>query len=179
MFLRADAAIAEATTPAGNAHVFVRRARAGDVDAIVELVNAWAAEDLLLARTPAQIALAIDDYVVATDARGRLLGCGALRAYSPSLAELVSLAVTRETHGKGVGRLVVQAVEQLARVRGYDSVFAHTLVPAFFASVGYEAVDRTLYPEKVARPHTTCLHRELTGIAGARGDATLAIGRAA
>ena len=177
MFLRADAAIADATTPAGQGHVFVRRARAADVHAIAELVNAWAAEDLLLARAPAQIALAIDDYVVATDARGRLLGCGALRAYSPSLAELVSLAVTRATHGRGVGRRVVQAVEQLARVRGYDFVFAHTLVPAFFESVGYEPVDRALYPEKAARAHTTCLRRELAD--AARGDVTLAIGRAA
>jgi amino-acid N-acetyltransferase len=162
MFLRADATIQAATTPAAPVQPFVRRARACDVDAIAALVNAWAAEDLLLPRTPGQIALMVDDYVVATDARGRLLACGALRAYSPSLAELVSLAVSRATHGRGLGRLVVAEVERLARVRGYESLFAHTLVPAFFESVGYERVDRAMYPEKSARAHTSCLRRDLT-----------------
>lgn len=161
MFLRADATIDAALAPATDVQPFVRRARVSDVDAIAALVNAWAAEDLLLPRTATQIALMVDDYVVVTDARGRLLACGALRAYSPSLAELVSLAVSRETHGRGLGRLVVAEVERLARVRGYASLFAHTLVPAFFESVGYAQVDRELYPEKSARAHTSCMQREL------------------
>jgi N-acetylglutamate synthase-like GNAT family acetyltransferase len=40
-------------------------------------------------------------------------------------------------------------------------VFAHTLQPAFFTTLGYAAVDRALYPEKRARAHTVCLRRDL------------------
>src|SRR5215218_8861053 len=138
----------------------IRRARTADVGAISALVNGFAAEDVMLPRTPEQVALALDDYVVATDAHGRVLACGALREYSPSLAELVSLAVARKAHGRGLGRLIVAGVERLALARGFASVFAHTLTPSFF-----KAVDRELYPEKCARPHTTCLRRTLSAAA--------------
>jgi amino-acid N-acetyltransferase len=139
----------------------VRKARTADVPAIAALVNSYAEEDVMLPRTPEQVALALDDYVVATDAHGRLLACAALREYSPSLAELVSVAVAREAHGRGLGRLVVAAVERLAVKRGFPSVFAHTLTPSFFEAVGYAAVERALYPEKLGRAHTVCFRRML------------------
>ena len=141
--------------------VTVRRATPNDVAGIAALVASWAEEDILLPRAAADVARAVDDTVVAVDARGRVVACGGLREYSPSLAELVSLAVARETHGRGLGRLVVAEVERLARSRGHDRLFAHTVNPAFFVAVGYEVVDRSLYPEKVARAHTACVRREL------------------
>ena len=128
-----------------------------DVDAIVALVNGYAAEDIMLPRTAAQVALALDDYLVATDERDRVIACGALREYSPALAELVSLAVTKGAHGHGLGSLIVAEVERLARKRGFTSVFAHTLSPRFFQSCGYEQVERSLYPEKRCREKTTCM----------------------
>ena len=139
----------------------VRRARATDVPGIAALVDEWAAESLLLPRSAAEIAHAVDDYVVATDGHGRVLACAALREYSPSLAELVSVAVSRRAHGRGLGRLVVSGVEALATMRGHAAVFAHTLQPDFFAALGYEATDRTRYPEKRARAHTLCVQRSL------------------
>jgi amino-acid N-acetyltransferase len=139
----------------------VRRASAVDVGPIAALVNGYAAEDVMLPRTPEQVALALDDYVVATDPHGRLLACGALREYSPSVAELVSLAVAREAQGLGLGRLVVAEVERLALKRGFTSLFAHTVSPRFFEALGYAAVERAEYPEKRARAQTTCLRRDL------------------
>lgn len=147
--------------PGAGARALLRRAAPGDAVAISALVNGYAAEDVMLPRTPEQVLLAVDGYVVAASAHGRLLACAALREYSPSLAELVSVAVAREAHGQGLGRVVVAAVEQLAAKRGYESVFAHTLSPGFFEALGYAAVDRARYPEKVARPHTRCMHRAL------------------
>ena len=141
--------------------VLLRKAYPGDADAIAALVNGYAAEDVMLPRTSEQVLAAVDDYVVACDGRGRLLACGALREYSPSCAELVSLAVSRAAHGRGLGRVVVAEVERLAVKRGFAAVFAHTLTPAFFEACGYEACARDLYPEKKARPHTTCLRRAL------------------
>jgi len=142
----------------------VRRARAADATEVAALVGAYAAEELLLPRTPAHIALAIDDYVVATDARGRVLACAALREYSPSLAELVSVATTREAQRRGLGRLVVAGAERLALQRGYASLFAHTVSPEFFAAIGYQPADRALFPEKAARDHTLCVRRDLVAV---------------
>ena len=154
-------------TTNGSARLVVRRATTADAWEIAALVNGYAAEEIMLERSPEQVMLAADDYVVATDAHGRLLACAALKEYSPSLAELVSLAVAREAHGRGLGRLVVAAVERLAVARGHASVFAHTVSPAFFEAIGYEAVDRALYPEKRGRPHTRCFRRDLLGEAEA------------
>jgi N-acetylglutamate synthase-like GNAT family acetyltransferase len=52
-------------------------------------------------------------------------------------------------------------VERLALKRGFTSLFAHTVSPQFFEAVGYAAVDRALFPEKCARPQTTCVRRQL------------------
>lgn len=148
-------------TTNANGAVVTRKAAAADVWEIAALVNGYAAEDVMLPRSREQVLLALDDYVVATDAHGRLLACAALKEYSPSLAELVSLAVAREAHGLGLGRVVVAEVEQLAAKRGHESVFAHTLSPCFFEAVGYAVVDRGRYPEKHGRPHTACVERAL------------------
>ena len=138
-----------------------RKASVADVEQVAALVNGFAAEDIMLPRTPEQVLACLDSYVVVRDARGRVVACGALREYSPSLAELVSLAVAREAHGCGLGTTVVAAVEGLARKRGFDSVFAHTLSPRFFTACGYAVVDRALVPEKVARATTSAVWKSL------------------
>jgi amino-acid N-acetyltransferase len=143
--------------------VTVRRAEARDVAGIAALVASWSDEELLLPRTRGEIALAVDDYVVAADARGRVVACAALREYAPSLAELVSVAVARDAHGRGLGRLVVAQVERLAVARGHASLFAHTVNPAFFEAIGYERAERSLFPEKRGRAHTACFARDLVG----------------
>ena len=137
------------------------KASVSDVEAIAALVCGYAAEDIMLPRTPAQVLAALDDYLVVRDVRGRVVACGALREYSPSLAELVSLAVAREAHGRGLGSVIVAAVERLAVKRGFDSVFAHTLSPGFFETNGYAVVERALFPEKQARPTTSCVWKAL------------------
>ena len=140
----------------------VRRARRGEAQAIADLNNHFADEALMLRRTPEMIALAIDDYVVAVTPRGVVVGCGALKEYSPSLAEVAAIAVARDAHGRGLGRQIVGAVEAVAVKRGIRDVFALTLQPAFFEAIGYVRADRGHYPEKVRRDcagcarHATC-----------------------
>ncbi|HEY7893612.1 MAG TPA: GNAT family N-acetyltransferase [Gemmatimonadaceae bacterium] len=137
----------------------VRAARTGDVQGIAELVNAYAAQSVMLPRSVESIALALDDFVVAADCHGRVMACGALKPYSPSLAEVASVAVSREAHGHGVGRAVVAAVEELAVRRGVRELFALTLTPKFFESVGYGVDDRARFPEKLRRDCAACVRR--------------------
>jgi len=139
--------------------LFVRRARPNDALAISRLNNLFANEGQMLRRSPEVIALAIDDYVVVQDVSGALLACGALKEYSPSVAEVAAIAVAREAHGKGLGKAIVGAVEDLARKRGIFDLFALTLQPEFFAAVGYERVDRARYPEKIRRDCLGCARR--------------------
>ncbi|HEY9228701.1 MAG TPA: GNAT family N-acetyltransferase [Gemmatimonadaceae bacterium] len=142
-----------------TANVIIRRARTSDAEAIARLIAVFAAEALMLKRTPEMVELAIDDYVVAVNPRGEVVACGALKEYSPSVAEIAAIAVSREVHGCGVGKAIVNAVETLALKRGIYDVFALTLQPAFFAAIGYERVDRARYPEKIRRDCLGCARR--------------------
>jgi amino-acid N-acetyltransferase len=139
--------------------VSIRRALAGDVAGIAALNNRFADEALMLYRSPEMIALAIDDYLVAVDSQGRVVGCGALKEYSPSVAEVAAIAIASEAHGRGLGRQIVAAVEGLALKRGIADVFALTLQPAFFEAIGYTRVDRARYPEKIRRDCLSCARR--------------------
>ncbi len=139
--------------------LIVRRARPQDATAISHLNNTFANEGRMLKRSPEVIALAIDDYLVVENAAGELLACGALKEYSPSVAEVAAIAVSREAHGKGLGKAIVRAVEDLARKRGIYDVFALTLQPEFFAAIGYDRVDRARYPEKIRRDCLACARR--------------------
>ena len=139
--------------------VVVRRAHLEDVAPIVRLIGAFAADALMLRRTPEMVELTIDDYVVGVDAWDRVVACGALKEYSPSVAEIAAIAVSRDAHGRGVGRAIVAAVEELAIKRGTYDVFALTLQPAFFSAIGYQRVDRARYPEKIRRDCLACARR--------------------
>lgn len=129
----------------------IRPAVVRDVEQIATLVNIFAAEGRMLARSASRVALHIDDYVVAVDANGHVSACAALDEYSPSLAEVASVAVAPDDQGMGLGSAVVQAVERSARRRGIRELFAMTLSEGFFGSLGYAAAPLDRYPEKLAR----------------------------
>ena len=128
----------------------VRPANRGDIDAILELVSCYAAEGLMLPRTREQVAMNIDNYVVAVS-QGRVVACAALDEYSPSLAEVSSVAVARSEHGKGLGTDVVLGVERLARARDINEIFALSLSDRFFLALDYAPTSISRYPEKLAR----------------------------
>jgi N-acetylglutamate synthase-like GNAT family acetyltransferase len=142
-----------------RAQITLRMARPADVAPIMALVNGYASDKLMLPVTAERVVLALEDFVVAVDARGRVRGCGALKEYSPSLAEVASLAVARDVHGEGLGKRIVAALEALARVRGIGELFALTLTAGFFESAGYVITERTRFPEKIRRDCTSCARR--------------------
>lgn len=139
--------------------ITVRPACDADVAGISTLVNGYADEAIMLYRSPESVRMTLHDFVVAVDPVGTVMACGALKEYSPSLAEVASVAVAREAHGLGLGTAIVAEVERLARKRGVDELFALTLTPRFFESAGYVIGDRALYPEKIRRDCLKCPRR--------------------
>jgi amino-acid N-acetyltransferase len=132
----------------------VRRAVRADAPQILELVAQYATQGLMLARTLDEIAARVDNYVVATDGTKRVIACAALEEYSPSLAEVSSVAVAPSHHGKGLGTQVVLGIERLARARDIEELFALSLTDNFFLSLAYKATTISRYPEKIARYET-------------------------
>jgi amino-acid N-acetyltransferase len=129
----------------------IRPASPRDATAIAELVSSFVADGLMLPRTREQILSNIDNYVVAARRNGPVVACAALEEFSPSLAEVACVAVSRSEHGNGLGSLVVLGVEQLARARQVEELFAMSLSDRFFLSLGYNVASISRYPEKLAR----------------------------
>lgn len=115
----------------------IRPAATEDVAAIVGLIDLNVPSGELLPRTAEFVTLHIDHFLVAEE-RGRIIGCVHLEEYAPSLAEVRSLAVAPEAQGVGVGAALTAALERLARVRDYTTVFAVSNSGEFFRRIGYE-----------------------------------------
>jgi amino-acid N-acetyltransferase len=81
--------------------------------------------------------LHVDHFLVAEEP-GHVIGCVHLEEYAPSLAEVRSLAVAPGAQGIGVGAALTAALERLAGVRGYATVFAVSNSGEFFRRRGYE-----------------------------------------
>ncbi len=133
--------------PAGG--LVVRPARVADMLQVEPLINGFAKRELMLPKTVEQLSRNVREFVVAVDPAGRVLGCSALRVYTPQLAELGSLAVHEAAHGTGIGRRLVEATEAEARRHGIGTVFALTLQDGFFHRLGYRTVPKEMFPLKV------------------------------
>jgi amino-acid N-acetyltransferase len=114
----------------------IRRARASDAANVSLLIRQHVASGALLPRDPDFIAEHALDFLVAT-VDGRVVGCVHLDEYSPSLAEVRSIAVDASYQGRGIGVALVDAIEALARAREYRTLFAVSNNDTFFRSRGY------------------------------------------
>ena len=129
----------------------VEHAHERDIPAIAELNNIFAPDGLTLHRSEEFVTSHLQDYQVIRDDEGHVLGCVALDEYSPSLVELVSLAVAPTAQGRGIGIRLIAAAEKLARERGYPELFAISLAEQLFLNAGFCASSIMDYPEKIAR----------------------------
>jgi len=150
--VRADAFV---EPPAGS-RLVVRKAAMRDIPPILALINGYAAKGVMLPRTEFELSEAIRDFSVVTGPDGALLGCGALHFYSPTIAEIRSLAVHEHAKTHGVGRKVVEALTREAGIYELDAVFAFTYVVDFFRKVGFNVVERGMLPLKAWKDCVRC-----------------------
>ena len=133
----------------------VRKAIMRDIPALLHLINTYAAKGVMLPRTEFEISENIRDFTVVY-AGSQLLGCGALHFYTPTSAEIRSLAVAPEAKGQGVGVLLTKALEKEAVNNDLHTIFAFTYVDKFFRKLGYQEADRGLLPLKVWKDCLSC-----------------------
>jgi amino-acid N-acetyltransferase len=138
--------------PAG---VTVRKATMADIHAVLQLINGYASDGIMLPRTEFEMSENIRDFTVMYSA-SHLLGCGALHFYTPTAGEVRSLAVDPTIKTSGVGRRIVDALEQEARENGLHAIFAFTYVPDFFRKLGFHEVERGELPLKVWKDCLRC-----------------------
>jgi amino-acid N-acetyltransferase len=140
----------------GNANdLMVRKATMSDIHALLDLINDYAANGVMLPRTEFEMSENIRDFSVAYLA-DRLVGCGALHFYTPTAGEVRSLAVDPFLKTRGLGRQIIQALEKEAVENQLHAIFAFTYVPDFFRKMGFREVERGELPLKVWKDCVRC-----------------------
>jgi amino-acid N-acetyltransferase len=147
--------VLEDSEPVDRAELTVSKATMRDIPALLELINSYAANGIMLPRTEFEMSENIRDFSVVYSGP-QLLGCGALHFYTPTCGEIRSLAVSPAFRQQGVGVFLTKALEQEAINNDLHSIFAFTYVPDFFLRLGFEQVDRGLLPLKVWKDCLTC-----------------------
>ncbi|MFT2818234.1 amino-acid N-acetyltransferase [Leifsonia sp. A12D58] len=135
----------------------VRRARTHDVPRIKELVEPLVQKRILLGKETVVFYEAVQEFRVAEDANGTLIGCGALHVMWEDLGEVRTLAVAEDWLGKGVGHAIIDRLEEDARELGLSRLFCLTFEVGFFSRHGFvdmgtETVDPSIYAELVRSP---------------------------
>jgi amino-acid N-acetyltransferase len=133
----------------------VRKASMPDIHSLLRLINGYAAKGIMLPRTEFEMSENIRDFTLAF-AGDELVGCGALHFYSPTSGEVRSLAVDPYAKSRGIGRAIVEALENEAIEYRLHSIFAFTYVSGFFEKLGFEEVERGALPLKAWKDCLRC-----------------------
>ncbi|MCI9887160.1 amino-acid N-acetyltransferase [Micrococcales bacterium 31B] len=132
-----------AASPQTADQITVRPARPADVRSIAALVEPLAVRGILLAKDPVGYYEAVQEFLVAEDAAGEIVGCGALHVMWEDLAEVRTLAASDAWRGRGVGHRIVSGLIERAKVLGLRRVFCLTFEVDFFTRHGFEEIDST------------------------------------
>ena len=144
--------------PADASEVKLREATPNDVEGMHALLESFAQQGLLLPRAVEEVYRNFREFVVA-EHDGRIVGCAGLRLYSATLGEIVGLAVSEESHGRGVGRLIIERLLKQANELGLLQVIALTLQAGFFYKLGFQPAHVSQYPQKIAADCSRCAKR--------------------
>ncbi len=118
----------------------VRRARTTDVQRIQELVAPLVAKRILLGKDLAVLYGAVQEFLVAEDTSGHVVGCGAVHVMWEDLAEIRTLTVDPMWRKRRVGHGIVEALEANARSIGVTKLFCLTFEVEFFTAHGFSAI---------------------------------------
>lgn len=122
----------------------VRPARTSDVPAIQALIEPLVQRRILLGKDRVVFYEALQEFRVAEDGGGRLIGCGALHVIWDDLAEVRTLAVEESWLRKGVGHALLERIENDARELGVTKLFCLTFETGFFGRHGFEPIGEEL-----------------------------------
>ncbi|HEV2105324.1 MAG TPA: N-acetyltransferase, partial [Candidatus Eisenbacteria bacterium] len=138
--------------------VVLRRARLADVPGIAGVMAPYVAQGVLLPRPISELYQCVREFHVA-EREGQVVACAALRLLWRDLGEVRSLAVHPDSHGRGLGAALVQAVVADARALGLPRVIALTREVRFFERCGFAVEGRESLPRKVWTDCVRCPKR--------------------
>jgi GNAT superfamily N-acetyltransferase len=96
----------------------------------------------------------------------RIVGCGGICRLEPGVAELRRMYVAPEARGSGIGRRILEALEQEARVLGYGTIrletgFRQREAIGLYESAGFRRGD--CWGPYLTDPKSVCYEKRLAG----------------
>jgi amino-acid N-acetyltransferase len=145
-----------------DGRIVIQKAQVGDVQEILDLINGYAASNLMLPRGPQYLYENIRDFVIAcdqsvpvyslTETREELyliVACGSMHVLWDDIAEIRALAIHPDYQKLGLGRKLVQFMKAEAKKLGIKRLYTFTLTEDFFKTLGFVRQKRHELPAKV------------------------------
>ena len=92
------------------------------------------------------------------------VGCGTIKEYSPDTAEVKRMYVNNEVRGKGIGKKILNELEQWAKELGYKYIIMETgkrqqAAVALYSQSGYEVIPN--FGPYVTIDNSVCFRKQL------------------
>ena len=133
----------------------LRKATIADVRNILDLVNGFAGENLMLARGPQYLFENVRDFVVAvkdqpvSEGNCQIIACASLHVLWEDVAEVRSTAIHPDCQKLGLGKQLIDFLKVDAKQLGIKTLFTFTLAEEFFKALGFIRQKRETLPSKV------------------------------
>lgn len=121
----------------------IRPARTQDIPGIRALIDTYTLGGRLLNKETVMLYEDVQEFTVAVDDGGVVVGCGALHVLWEDLAEVRTVAVLDHAKGQGVGHKILETIIERAKALGIERIFCLTFETAFFSRHGFEEIHGT------------------------------------
>lgn len=135
--------------------IIYRKAVFDDIETIFKLINDYAAEGIMLARSRSLLYETIREMIVAID-DDKVVGVGALHVTWNELAEVRSMAVDPNHTRRGIGAAIVRLLIDEGKTFGVKKFFTLTYKPGFFQTLGFKTITKEELPHKIWRECIDC-----------------------
>ncbi len=126
----------------------IRKGRINDVKQIQALINFYARQGLMIARSLNELYENIRDFWVC-ESGGKVVGCAAVHISWETLVEIKSVAVDKSAQGRGIGVELLNVCLAEAKQLGAKKVFILTYIPKFFRQFGFRKIEHSNLPHKI------------------------------
>ncbi|MDO5721810.1 MAG: amino-acid N-acetyltransferase [Actinomycetaceae bacterium] len=121
--------------------ISIRTAKPADARHIEQLARPYADRKILVDKRLIAYFEDIQEFLVAVDENGNVVGCGALHVMWDDIGEVRTLAVLPSVRGQGVGSRLLTALVSRARQLELQRVFCLTFEVEFFSRHGFEPIE--------------------------------------
>ena len=121
----------------------VRPAKTADIGAIADLCGPLIQASVLLGKERVELYESVQEFLVAEDASGAVIGCGALHVMWEDLGEVRTLAIEESRQGQGIGKMILESLLERASDIGLKRIFCLTFEVDFFGKFGFESISET------------------------------------